>query len=265
MHKSNSKVRNFFGTLLGAFRISFTVIWIVGQVIPLLILYPITFGHIAWYRGFFWRIAGIVIGFKFVIDGKFLHNRPLMVPMNHTSLFDIICFGASFNSNFISKADVAKWPVFGFLASIAGTLFISRKKSTAGKESILLSKKIMKDSHPILFAPEGTTNDGIDILPFRPALFAIALEHKNKIHLQPVVIKYTHINGVPTTDEQKRLISWIVGDDVSMLRKMFNVLKYRCWTCTIKILPEIDITKFDDRKILAAHVEQIVKSEYAKL
>ncbi len=263
MQKNCTKITAFFGTLLASFRLTLVIIWILSQLFAVAALYPITFGRIAWYRAFFWRIAGIIIGFKFVIIGKFSKVRPLMVPMNHTSLFDIICNGYAFNANFISKADVAKWPVFGFMAKCGGTLFISRKKSTAGKEAMTLGKKILKEKHPILFAPEGTTDDGINILPFRPALFATALE--NKIHLQPIVLKYTHINGRPTTDEQRRLISWIVGDESSVLEKMFNVLKYRRWTCTIKILPEIDILKFDDRKILAEHVEKIVKEEYAKL
>lgn len=259
------KIKILFGLVLASFRLMFTVIWIPFQIIPTIILYPFFKDSVDWYRWFFWKIAGIAIGFKFVIIGKFTESRPLMVPINHTSLFDIICFAYAFNPNFISKADVAHWPIFGFLARRGGTLFISRKRITAGREASSLSSKIMLMKKPVLFAPEGTTNDGTNILPFKSAMFETIIENKDKIHIQPVVIKYTHINGKRTTEEQRKLISWIVGDNSSMLGKMFQVLRYRRWTCTIKILPEIDISKFNDRKSITLYIENLVKEEYAKL
>ncbi len=260
-----SKIKIVFGLILASIRLLFTVIWIPLQVIPTVTLYPIFKNRVDWYRWFFWKVAGLVIGFKFVIIGKFSKNRPLMVPINHTSLFDIICFAYAFNPNFISKADVANWPFFGLLARNAGTLFISRKILTAGKEASILGEKVMLMKKPVLFAPEGTTNDGVNILPFKSALFETIIQNKDKIFLQPVVIKYTHINGKRTTDEQRKLISWIVGDNSSMLGKMFQVLRFFRWTCTIKILQEIDVNNFNDRKTLTAYIENLVRTEYERL
>jgi len=265
MNTIYNKIKIVSGLLLASFRLMFTIIWIPFQIVPTIILYPFFKDNVNWYRWFFWKVAGIAIGFKFIISGEFSKYRPLMVPINHTSLFDIICFAYAFNPNFISKADVANWPIFGLLARRAGTLFISRKRITAGRESSSLHEKIILMNKPVLFAPEGTTNDGTNILPFKSAMFETIIQNKDKIHVQPVVIKYTHINGKRTTEEQRKLISWIVGDNSSMLGKMFQVLRYRCWTCTIKILPEVDITKFNDRKTLTLYIENLVKREYAKL
>lgn len=253
------------GLLLAYTRIILIIFWLLSQSIVVAIFYAICFGRIDWYRYIFWKVFGFLIGIKIKKTGRLTKDRPLMIAINHTSFFDIIALGYAFNPNFISKADVQHWPIFGFLAKCGGTLFISRSRSSIGKEATELSKRILNQKKPIIFAPEGTTNDGIELLPFKPAMFEIMLEHKGKLNLQPMIIKYTHINNKPTTDEQKQLISWTVNDNSSVMQKMLKVLRNRSITLTVKVLDQIDTTKFNDRKELCKYTEDIMKAEYKKI
>jgi len=47
---------------------------------------------------------------------------------NHLSYLDILIVGATTPCVFVSKCEVRHWPVFGWFASLAGTLFLHRDK-----------------------------------------------------------------------------------------------------------------------------------------
>ncbi len=246
-----------------AIKICLIAIWIVVQPIFLMIAHVITPKKVAWYRKYFWNIAGNILGFRYKVIGRPIAHRPLMVALNHTSLIDIIVLGKKFNPNFIAKSDVGKWPVFGFAARLGGTLFISRKPQDAKKEEARLATVLKKQRRPVFFFPEGTTNNGTHILPFKPALFEIAL--KNNVFVQPAVIKYTKINGKPTTMTSRRLVSWTIKDKSNMLQKIFQVLTFKSWEVTIKFLDPVSPHLFADRKAFAKHIEEIIRKEYNSL
>ena len=56
------------------------------------------------------------------------HGQPAastrLLVSNHVSWLDIVLIGAHAPVHFLSKAEVRDWPVIGWLASAAGTLFI---------------------------------------------------------------------------------------------------------------------------------------------
>ena len=55
-----------------------------------------------------------------------------MFVSNHMSYLDIMVLGAVLPGSFISKAEVKKWPVIGWLGTLSGTVYVDRKKSAAG-------------------------------------------------------------------------------------------------------------------------------------
>jgi len=97
-------------------------------------------------------------------DGVFL------VAANHLSYVDILVLGSLYPSVFLAKREIATWPVFGWIARGAGTLFVDRDQPKdvvrAGREmSVRLALGI-----PLTIFPEGRSSPGVEILPFQPAL-----------------------------------------------------------------------------------------------
>lgn len=100
---------------------------------------------------------------------------------NHLSYFDILAIGAATRAIFVSKAEVRRWPVFGWLAALAGTIFIERERRThVGEVNREIEAALAAGALVVVF-PEGTSSDGKTILPFRGSLLEPALRGGHEI------------------------------------------------------------------------------------
>jgi len=91
---------------------------------------------------------------------------------NHLSYLDIVVFAASHPCVFVSKAEIASWPVVGWMTTMSGTVYVARGHGG----SALKARQGMQDAVdaglPVVFFPEGTTSDGSGLLPFHSGLLA---------------------------------------------------------------------------------------------
>ena len=118
-------------------------------------------------------------------------TAPALIVANHVSWMDIPVIGAQVHTGFLSKHEVRRWPVVGWLASAAGTLFIKRGSGQANAITKAIAGRLNEAGLLTMF-PEGTTTDGSDVRPFFSRLFGAALETGTCV--VPVVLRY-HING----------------------------------------------------------------------
>ncbi len=111
---------------------------------------------------------------------------------NHVSWLDIFVLNAGGCVVFVSKSEVARWPGIGWLARATGTVFITRDRRAAARDVALLTAKL-ELGQTLVFFPEGTSSDGVQVMPFKPTLFAplIALG----MHVQPVTLSYVAPKG----------------------------------------------------------------------
>lgn len=139
-------------------------------------------------------------------------EAPCLVVCNHISWLDIMVLGSAVPVAFLSKAEVAQWPVISRLSRAGGTLFIKRGGEDAARRSIEGIRKAFKRQQSVAVFPEGTTGKGHTVLPFHPRLFAAAIE--SGAHVQPVALRYPHPEGVhpevPYVDQQT-LVASILG------------------------------------------------------
>jgi 1-acyl-sn-glycerol-3-phosphate acyltransferase len=94
---------------------------------------------------------------------------------NHLSYLDILTIGAATRAVFVSKADVRRWPLFGWLSALAGTIFIERERRTHVGEVNREIETALAEGALVVVFPEGTSSDGETILPFRASLLEPAL------------------------------------------------------------------------------------------
>lgn len=131
-----------------------------------------------------------IIGVRLHVEGAPVAGASLIVA-NHVSWMDIIIIGALQPVSFLSKAEIARWPVIGYLARKAGTVFIARGAGAAGAAR-LISERLGTGAN-VAFFPEGTTSDGTGIRKFHPRLFMTAIE--SHVPVQPLCLTYPHPNG----------------------------------------------------------------------
>ncbi|GGE75541.1 lysophospholipid acyltransferase family protein [Sphingomonas prati] len=142
--------------------------------------------RVAWVQRFLGGAARR-LGADVTIAGTPLKSNVLYVA-NHLSWFDILTMGGATGTAFVSKEEVAAWPIVGWLARIGGTIFIARTSRAAARSQADALTAALATGRPATLFPEGETNDGTQILPFRAALFGAA--PAAGVAVQPVAIDY---------------------------------------------------------------------------
>ena len=136
-------------------------------------------------------------------------EAPCLVVCNHISWLDILVLGSAVPVAFLSKAEVAQWPLISRLSRAGGTLFIQRGGEGAARRSIEGIRKAFRRQQSVAVFPEGTTGKGHTVLSFHPRLFAAAIE--SGVQVQPVALRYPHPEGVhpkvPYVDQQTLAVS----------------------------------------------------------
>lgn len=111
---------------------------------------------------------------------------------NHISWLDIPVVGGMIPTFFLSKAEIGNWPVIGWLARTANTLFIQRGSGDADSVSRQMSDFLTK-GFPVVFFPEATTTDGTAIKRIHGKLLQSAIDAN--VAIQPIVICYVNEQG----------------------------------------------------------------------
>jgi 1-acyl-sn-glycerol-3-phosphate acyltransferase len=112
---------------------------------------------------------------------------------NHLSYTDILVYASLHPLVFVSKSEVASWPVVGWFTKCAGTLYISRQHKSdvvrLGEEMV----KVVNAGLVVTLFLEGTSTDGSNVLPFRSSLLAPVENHRWAA--TPACINYTLQDG----------------------------------------------------------------------
>ncbi len=127
-------------------------------------------------------------GVKIQVVGKSVNDQAIMWVANHISWVDIFVLNSVRTTSFIAKSDIRKWPIIGLLVAWAGTLFIDRRQRYAIREAAKQIKHCFDYGDAVGLFPEGTTTDGMQVLPFHAGLLDAAIQAK--VPVQPVALKF---------------------------------------------------------------------------
>ncbi len=203
------------------------------------------------------RNAFRIIGIKIQSTGELMKEHGAVVA-NHTSWLDIFALNARKRVYFVSKAEVANWPGIGWLARATGTVFIERDRKKAREQTNLFEERL-KIGHKLLFFPEGTSTDGLQVLPFKTTLFAafFSKELKDSMFVQPVSVVYHAPNGQPS-----RFYGW--WGDMDFAPHLLKTLGARKQGRVELIYhTPARVSDFTNRKELAAHCEKAVRHAHS--
>ena len=158
-------------------------------------------------------------GIDLEVRGKPVTLGPALLVCNHISWLDILVIHATRHCRFVSKSELRDWPVLGTLATGGGTLYIERAQRKDAMRMVKDMAKSLREGDVLAVFPEGTTGDGIGMLPFHANLIQSAIEAEAPI--QPLALQFVDAK----TNEISMAARYI--DDDTLLDSVWSTLNAR--------------------------------------
>lgn len=140
-----------------------------------------------------WWLATIptILGIRVAVHGH-PEPGPVLLTAPHLSWLDIPVLGGASECVFLSKDEVRHWPLIGWLAARAGTLFIGRGRRESMEQAVTRITRVLGEGGRVLVFPEGTTTSGT-LRRFKGRLLQAAIDAGAPV--QPVMLRYPHAGG----------------------------------------------------------------------
>ncbi len=183
---------------------------------------------------------------------------------NHLSWLDIPVLGSRLHGSFVAKAEVGKMGFVSLLADVQRTIYVERSRRTSsGSQAESIQDRLKGGDNVILF-PEGTSNDGVRLLPFKSTLFSVTDgAGMDAVRIQPITLAYTHLNGLPLTRSRLMDIAWV--GDMELGAHAMDVMRLGRIKAEIVFHPPVRRCDFANRKALALHCQQVIAGSYRQL
>lgn len=211
---------------------------------PIHILTKWLLGHSAWPSRFL-AAATRICGVRVRIEGTPLAPHSFVVA-NHTSWLDILILGGFTGAAFVSKAEVQRTTLVGWLADQNRTLYIERSERGGAHQQVRRITEALEHPQPLAVFPEGTTGSGRHLLPFRSTLLEAVAPPPPGAQVRPVAIDF---------GDHADVVGWHSGEPG--LANVMRVLGHRgTMDVTVRLLHPLPPSS--DRKALARHARQVI-------
>ena len=171
-----------------------------------------------------------------------------LVVANHVSWLDIFVIDALHPCRFVAKAEIRAWPVLGWLAAGAGTVFIARGNRRELRHVFKGMVDVLRGGERVALFPEGTTGLQGQVLPFHANLFEAAIDAA--VPVQPYALAYVDAHGRhhPSID--------YVGE-TTFVDSLFRVLQGAPVTARLACLAPLDSVGAHRRELALAAQEAV--------
>ncbi len=124
-----------------------------------------------------------------------LENLPsgnFVLCVNHQSHFDALVLFRHVRRHmrYVAKAQLLKWPVFGYALKRAGNIFVDRTGGDGDKQKLNDAARAVRERVSVVFFAEGTRSDDGLLRPFKKGAAVMAIEAQ--VPLIPAAIAGTH-------------------------------------------------------------------------
>lgn len=230
---------------LVALRIALMIAW-------LLLCLPFYYLWRALGPGRFWPrvfLAGIgaIAGLRTSVRGK--PERGALLIANHVSWLDIPALARVTGTAFVAHSGLASIELIKHLCRMNDTVFVARHDRTSVAEQVEQVRVALSGTGALAIFPEGTTSNGLALLPFKSALLSAAETLPEGTAIQPVLLAYDEAPG----------IAW-VGDEHGVANFLRILARIRPVRLTLRFLPPLTGTARENRKAIAGAAQQAVEA-----
>lgn len=152
---------------------------------------------------------------------------PVLMVANHVSWLDILAINAVCPARFVSKAEVHRWPLIGWLVACGGTLFIERDRKRDALRVVHQVAEALTRGDRVAVFPEGTTSDGAGLLPFHANLLQAAVSSSASV--QPVALRFS---------DAKQAISRAAAyvGNINLVQSVWAIVNAECLVVRVSLL-----------------------------
>jgi len=191
--------------------------------------------HVGWWSASMLRRMGIALRSEGAPRGA-----ATLLVANHISWLDILAINAVYPSRFVSKSDVRRWPLIGWLVACGGTLFIERERKRDALRVVHQVAAALKEGQTIAVFPEGTTSEGHGLLPFHANLLQAAVSTGTPI--QAVALRFSD-----SRDAVSRAAAYV--GDMHLVRSLWSVVMASQMCAQLKWLSPMPSDGVDRREL----------------
>lgn len=145
---------------------------------------PFVHRMIRWWSTVLLRIFGM----RAVRFGQPLPD-PVLFVANHTSWLDIELLHAQRAACFVAKAEIARWPLVGWLAANGGTIFHRRGSNHSLAAVMQIMVERLHAGRSVAVFPEGGTSHDGHLKVFHARIFQAAIDAG--VPVQPVALRFS--------------------------------------------------------------------------
>lgn len=227
------------------------ILWIALLLPIQLIVMRVTPRHSHLLPRLFHRGVCRLLRLKVEVRGMPRERGPTLIASNHVSWMDIIVLGSVVDACFVAKHEVATWPVFGLLAKCQRTVFIERRLRRTADHRDEMIERLEQGDNLILF-PEGTSGDGLRVLPYKSAFFSLAERSFSgqPLMVQAVSLAFVQLNNMPVGRRATELYAWVGDQD--LLPHLWRYLAAGPGRVVVEFHAPVTIEQFASRKDLAS-------------
>ncbi len=242
------------GTIAAGIRLALFLLWtgviILAWLARGLFIAPRARPAAAAHFSRWWSLGTLqLLGLRVKIHGR-VPDAPFFLVTNHLGYLDIAVIASQVPCTFVSKSEVAGWPVFGTLASLSGTLYVDRKsKRDTSRVGRLIADHFASGGSLTLF-PEGTSTAGYEVAPFHSALLEFPAAARYPVH--GAALRYLAPPGFPPA---AFTMCW--WGDAAFLPHFLNLFRMPGMRAEIAFAPEP--LSGADRKTLAGGLQEAVE------
>lgn len=192
---------------------------------------------------------GWLAGLRFTVEGK--PRKHALLLANHLSWLDIMALAAASRTVFVAHSGLAGHRWLRWMCEQNGTLFITRDRRQTVAEQVAQVREALGERRLTIF-PEGTTDDGCELLPFKSALLSAVDLLPADLPVQPVALAY----------EEAAAIAWL-GTESGLVNAARILGRTRAVHLRVHFLPPLAGPALADRKAMAAAAREAIARELA--
>jgi len=199
-----------------------------------------------------------LLGFKVTVKGTPVTEDGVLFVSNHCSYMDVLVMGANVTVYFTPKKDVRSWPFINILVALSKPLYIDRMNRNTLSSQMQQIRGYINNDRSIVLYPEGTTDNGYDILPFKSSLFGILDD--GDINVQPVTIIYPRCGKSELKKDKYSPIAWV--GDMSLVPHLWGLFKNKDAEAIVIFHEFAEPSEFESRKDIANYCQSVIQKPF---
>lgn len=195
-----------------------------------------------------------IIGMRVHVVGQ-PPEPPCMLVTNHLGYVDIVLLASHLPAVFVSKAEVAGWPLMGAAAKSVGTVFIDRARHRDLYPAIEQIERALANGNGVVLFAEGTSSNGAAVLPMKPSLLQVPAAQGTPVHY--AAISYATPEGEPAASEA---VCW--WNESPFFGHLLGLLRLTGFDARLHFGDEAIVES--DRKRLAGRLHAAISSDFVE-